>query len=147
MTTNEFLEATTNCTFFKVSPANYISENVVRERVVCKDGFVISIQASEYHYCEPRISQGYLDNKLYFVEGWSQQGYIEKFIPYKSVELGFPSVAEEDILDYAEDPNEPTDTVYGYVPVEIVDKMLEKHGGIDIAATRKLDEQENAKTV
>lgn len=46
MTTNEFLEATTNCTFFKVSPANYISENVVREKVVCKDGFVISIQAN-----------------------------------------------------------------------------------------------------
>lgn len=33
------------------------------------------------------------------------------------------------ITDYAED-NTYTDTVYGYVPVEIVDKLIEKHGGI-----------------
>lgn len=45
------------------------------------------------------------------------------------MELGFPSAADDLITDYAED-NSYTDTVYGYVPVEIVDKLIEKHGGI-----------------
>ena len=27
-------------------------------------------------------------------------------------------------------PDDPIDTVYGYVPVELVNKVIEKHGGI-----------------
>lgn len=48
---------------------------------------------------------------------------------YVSVELGFPNMEDELINDYAEDMDY-TDTVYGFVPVEVVDKLLEKHGGI-----------------
>lgn len=33
-------------------------------------------------------------------------------------------------MAYAENPDEPCDTVYGYVPVEIVCQLVEKHGGI-----------------
>ena len=33
-------------------------------------------------------------------------------------------------MPYAEDRERPTDTVYGYVPVEIVERVIEKHGGI-----------------
>jgi hypothetical protein len=33
-------------------------------------------------------------------------------------------------MPYADSPLTPTDTVYGYVPVEIVTTVLVKHGGL-----------------
>lgn len=81
-----------------------------RPWVVCKDRYKISVQANIYAYCSPR------KNHADF---------------YSKVELGYPNREDDLINDYAEDPNEPTETVYGYVPVEIVDQLLEKHGGID----------------
>lgn len=79
------------------------------KRLICKDGFEMSVQASNVHYCSPRI-----DNADY----------------YSEVEVGYPTVSEEELLDYAEDRTRPTKTVYGYVPVELVDKIISKHGGI-----------------
>ena len=81
----------------------------VRPRVKCADGFSISVQANEYTYCSPRIT------------------YPGE---YKAVELGYPSDPDELIEEYAEDQDRLTDTVYGCVPIEVVDKLLEKHGGI-----------------
>lgn len=80
-----------------------------RPRVMCKDGFSISIQANRNAYCAPRAND---------------------FVEYEKVELGFPSEIDELIEDYSEEPGS-TDTVYGYVPVELVEQLLEKHGGID----------------
>ena len=77
--------------------------------VECKSGFSVSIQASETSYCEPRTNRA------------------EK---YRSVELGFPNREEELIMDWAEDNTMPCDTVYGYVPVEVVNLMIAKHGGM-----------------
>lgn len=81
----------------------------IRPRVKCNDGFSISVQASFYHYCEPR------------------QSCLEE---YDSVELGYPSSPDELIADYAEGDDELTNTVYGYVPIDVVEKLIEKHGGI-----------------
>lgn len=50
---------------------------------------------------------------------------------YEEVELGYPSNEDELINDYAED-DDYTGTVYGYVPIEVVEKLIEKHGGIKI---------------
>lgn len=80
------------------------------KRLICKDGFEMSVQASNVHYCSPRI-----DNADY----------------YSEVEVGYPTVSEEELLDYAEDRTRPTKTVYGYVPVELVDKIISKHGGVN----------------
>ena len=107
MGTNEFLKRTLAVECF----GNMQS---IRPRVVCNDGFSISVQASRYHYCSPRAD-----------------GEIE----YAHVELGFPSMVEESILEYAEMPERPTETVYGYVPVSVVDAMLLKHGGINEPAS------------
>lgn len=96
MTIDEFLQKTNYCGYGH------------RPRVHCADGFSVSVQASQFHYCRPRI-----DNAG----------------KYNAVELGYPSAADDLITDYAEDVTY-TDTVYGYVPVEIVDKLIEKHGGI-----------------
>ena len=77
--------------------------------IVCVDGFKISVQASSCHYCSPREDAAY---------------------EYYTVECGFPSVAEELIAEYAEDPADLTGTVYAYVPVAIAEQLLELHGGI-----------------
>ena len=93
--------------WFKNNPVKPM--RFVRESIVCKDGFRMSVQASEYHYCNPRES-----GEPYYYE----------------VEIGFPSEEEPSILVYAENPEEPTDTVYGYVPTELVEHIVMKHGGL-----------------
>ena len=49
---------------------------------------------------------------------------------YSKVELGNLSETVEEFLPYAENEARPLFTVYGYVPVETVDAVLAKHGGI-----------------
>jgi hypothetical protein len=88
------------------------------KRVVCKDGFSVSIQAHDGAYCEPRSDFA---------------------VAYKSVELGFPSAPDPFILDYAEDPTDLTGTVYGYVPAAVVYKMILAHGGISEGECPSLD--------
>lgn len=81
----------------------------MRSNAKCADGFEVSIQASSYHYSAPRDNSG-----VYF-----------------EVELGFPtSEPTPEIMRFAEDRDNPTDTVYGYVPIELVDALIELHGGL-----------------
>ena len=49
---------------------------------------------------------------------------------YWEVEVGYPSEGESLIAEYAEDPSKPTDTVYGYVPVNTIYLIITKHGGM-----------------
>lgn len=81
---------------------------ISRERVVCLDGFSVSVQASEHHYCTPRE-----DDEV-----------------YTHVELGYPSEAEASLAQYAERPDHLLDTVYGWVPVGVVVDLLLSHGGM-----------------
>lgn len=76
--------------------------------ISCKDGFKVSVQASNTHYCEPRDDNG----------------------PWSKVECGFPTEAVPCWLEYAADKDRPTDTVYGYVPILLVVEALDSHGGI-----------------
>ena len=75
--------------------------------VVCSDGFRMSVQASEYAYCYPRENTG----------------------PHYEFEVGFPSEKEELLMEWAETPEAPTETVYGYVPADVIDEVIKKHGG------------------
>lgn len=76
--------------------------------VVCKDGVTLSVQAGHTHYCSPRDSVG----------------------PWGTVEVGYPSIKPNDaMMEYCEDPSKPTDTVYGYVPIETVVDFINEHGG------------------
>lgn len=77
------------------------------KRIECKDGFSLSVQASHGAYCQPRTN----------LADWYQ------------VEVGYPSEAPTAFIDYAEDSDRPTDTVYGYVPVELVVDEINLHGG------------------
>lgn len=84
------------------------NRSYVAKPIICTDGFNVSVQASKHHYCSPR----------------------EYDAEWSSVELGFPSAADDLIQGYAETPDEPTQTVYGYVPIDTVARLIIKHGGI-----------------
>lgn len=110
LTVNEFLKKTYN-------PSEEIGKYLgietvwfVRPAAICKDGYFVSIQASCGAYCSPGITTNAVD--------------------YQSVELGYPSSSDEELLDYAEEPDDPLYSVYGYVPMSVVEKVIEKHGGI-----------------
>jgi hypothetical protein len=77
-------------------------------RITCNDDFSLSVQASKGAYCSPRKNIG----------------------PWYEVEVGFPSAVPELILQHAENPEDPTETVYGYVPIELVEQLIELHGGM-----------------
>lgn len=82
---------------------------VTRPWVTCKDGFKMSVQAGEALYCCPRKN----------LESGS----------YVSCEVAFPSAKEDLLMEFAEDQETPTDTVYPCVPIEIIDEVIKKHGG------------------
>ena len=81
----------------------------LNKAVKCADGFSMSVQARSGSYCTPRI-----DN-------------AER---YTAVEVGYPSHAEPLLLQFADEPDRPTDTVYGYVPSQTVALVIAKHGGM-----------------
>jgi hypothetical protein len=78
--------------------------------LVCRDGFKMSVQASQYHYCKPQTDEG----------------------PWTHVEVGFPSWIEPLLWPYAESPGKWTDSVYPGVPVELVAAVVELHGGFGV---------------
>ena len=87
-------------------------------QIVCVDGFTMSVQVGFSLYSTPKK--------------------VAK--RYSAVEIGFPSDHEPLIEEWAEYPYDEerpdyTDTVYPYVHVKIVNKVLKKHGGIDLTET------------
>ena len=93
-----------------------------RCRVQCADGFTMSVIAYEGTYCTPR--PGYP-----VTMGGADAGYTG---PFTEVEVGFPSVRPEPWdtwAEHCETPDDPTETVYAYVPVETVNALVELHGG------------------
>ena len=95
---------------------NYIQANRLNRgecpftaKVHCADGFSMSVQANFGSYCKPRNNEG----------------------PYSEVEVGYPSKADPMLLPYMEmgGNDNPTDTVYPYVPVEVVEQVIQIHGG------------------
>ena len=89
--------------------------------IYCQDGFSISVQANVCSYCFPRTNEG----------------------PWETVECGYPSDISEDLIPYAEDPENLTGTVYSKVPVEIVNNVINLHGGmLMIGPERTMSEKE-----
>ena len=101
--------------------------------VVCKDGFVMSVQCGQSLYSSPRD--------------------VAK--RYREVEIGYPSMPEPLIAELAADwevagDDDPRlcNTVYGFVPVKLVDQVLKKHGGIDEDAVQaRIEEMKKEKEI
>ena len=88
-------------------------------RLQCADGYSISCQAGSFNYCAPRES--------FFNPDIDQGNFFDE---YTAFELGFPNQGDELLTPYAEDPDSPCDTVYGYVPKAIIVALIQKHGGL-----------------
>jgi hypothetical protein len=79
----------------------------------CCDGFSLSVNGSQYHFCRPRNNHG----------------------PWSHVEVGYPSLVSRELHLYAKDRNDPN-TIYSEVPLPVVIELVNKHGGLDVKRTR-----------
>ena len=120
MKINEFIKNNLRVKTLSNDPLmKHIATSSRLPHIVCEDGFTMSVQVGYSLYCTPKK--------------------VAK--RYSAVEIGYPSEPEELIKEYAEfapfdeDTTDYTDTVYPYVPVKIVDKVLKKHGGINLTQT------------
>ena len=122
MKINEFIKKNLKVTnHSRDSLMNHMLTSTRLPQIVCVDGFKMSVQVGFSLYSTPKK--------------------VAK--RYSAVEIGFPSEYEPLIEEYAEtfykddgeDVTDYTDTVYPYVPVRIVDKVLKKHGGINMTET------------
>jgi hypothetical protein len=83
-----------------------------RPAIFCQDGFAISVQASRSHYSEPR-ADGHHD--------------------FTQVEVANPTQSCTELEPYFE----PIGHIFVYVPIELVQAIIEQHGGIDQGKTFK----------
>lgn len=80
----------------------------ILKRVLLRNGVSLSIQASEYHNCIPKKNVNY--DKYTHFEG------------------GFPSEAIPELMEYAEEPQDPCNSIYPYVPREVLSTIFNKYG-------------------
>ena len=97
------------------SVSKYIKENRtdanwLSKMMKMKDGFTMSVQASEGHYCSPRDDTG----------------------PWYRFEVGFPSNRDNLLTPYVQRMafSTLTKSIYPWVPLEVVEAVIKKHGGI-----------------
>jgi hypothetical protein len=88
------------------------------ERVVCSDGFSLSVQASAGLYCTPRSTRA---------------------TSYSEVECVYPSAPEPLLYRWADAAEHGPADVYGYVPSHIVRAVIDKHGGVRSGQLPPLD--------
>jgi len=120
MKINEFIKNNLKVKVLNEDPLmKHIMTSSKLPHIVCTDGFTMSVQVGYSLYSTPKK--------------------VAK--RYSAVEIGYPSEHESLIEEYAECYTSEeldidfTNTVYGYVPVKLVDKVLKKHGGIDMTET------------
>ena len=85
-------------------------------RIVCKDGFSISIQVHNGNYCA------------------SENGTRTFGLDWKLVEWGFPS-EDIDAKKYNAESLPTTKSVGAYVEIGLIDELCEQHGGMDLQQT------------
>jgi hypothetical protein len=122
MKINKFIKNNLEVKVLNEDPSlKHIMTSTRLPKIVCVDGFSMSVQVGYSLYSTPK----------------------EPAKRYSAVEIGYPSEHEPLIEEYAEtffkedemDVTDYTNTVYPYVPVKIVDKVLKKHGGINLTKT------------
>ena len=85
-----------------------------RPKIVCTDGFKMSVQGNEMTYSIPK----------------------KVATEFQAMEIGFPSAQEDLIMEFIDNlGQDPIQSVYGFVPIDRIEKVVEKHGGIDESAT------------
>ena len=102
---NKWLEQTAN-----IRDVGFCEIQDIRKRIVCKDGTKLSVQASETHYCQPRVNQNKLQGmKYYQVEVWR----VSCEVPNEWLQYG-----------------DPEENPFAYIPIEMVEDFIDSHGGM-----------------
>lgn len=113
---------------FNNEPMSYDNTFFFCPKVVAKDGFAVSLQIHNGSYCQ------------------SENGYRTFGLTWKEVEFGFPTMNAELMFQYSEmwsdaedkDTFDVTNTV-GKIPIEVIEEVFTKHGGIDWEQTLSED--------
>jgi len=124
MKINEFIQRNLKVKVLSEDPLlKHMTTSSRLPHIVCVDGFTMSVQVGYSLYSKPKK--------------------VAK--RYSEVEIGYPSEHEPLLEEWAETIFEDgsidyTNTVYPYVPVKIVDRVLKRHGGIDLTETLRRSE-------
>jgi hypothetical protein len=78
-------------------------------KVRCANGFTMSVQYGSGLYC-------------------SQYMTAFPVVP-ETCEIGFPSRCVKDLEPYREGSDKPTQSVYGWVPLSVIVKIIDANGG------------------
>ena len=83
---------------------------IPKPHIECADGYMVSIQGGQANA----------------VHCWPQEDADE----FSHVEVALPSVVDEELLPYRFELDDPEEVIFHFVPVPVMDKVLQKHGGI-----------------
>ena len=108
-----------NTTTFEELERDYNNNYFYLPRIRCNDGFSISIQVNNGNYCA------------------SENGTRQFGFNWVEVEWGFPSKEIDAVKYNAEDEGNTTNTVGGYVDINLIDELIEEHGGLNLEDTLK----------
>jgi hypothetical protein len=84
-------------------------------RILCNDGFNFSVQSTFGSYSSPRILDRNDDPNKY---------------EFDSAEVGYPNRDEKMLEEYIDGSNSFCENIYAYVPIGIINQIVNKHGGI-----------------
>ena len=96
--------------FFKSEDPIQENASIIFKHIKCKDWFHMSVQASSWHYCEPRITH-----------------YSEHSFTYRTMEVWYPSEKVEELMPYSANAEWVWEWVYWQVPIELLNEIIEKH--------------------
>lgn len=97
--------------FYSLGETEQENAFVLMKRIICDDWFSMSVQANYWAYCWP-------------IRTTIRNKYMSFYDTY---EVGYPSESEDLLLEYAENSDNPTETVYPYVPKEVIEAVITKH--------------------
>ena len=88
-------------------------------RIFCQSGFSMSVQASDFHMCYPKLD-------------WDDLTPPHTTMGYEEFECGKLSQHEPLLMPYIIEVSgiPPSESVYGWVPREVIDEVIDFHGGI-----------------
>jgi hypothetical protein len=97
----------------------------VNRRIVCADGFAVSVQASSNHYANDSAPEGRLPNGLP-ADAPYWRGDEPVAYPFTTFEIGAPTADPEPAEVWDE---YDSDGVWAWVPRQTVADLLDAHGG------------------
>ena len=80
----------------------------INKRLVCADGFWLSVQGDRDKYSKPRLKEF-------------------NVYAYDSMELMASELLPQEFNEYLDNEH---NRIYGYVPVEMIESLLANHGGV-----------------